>query len=278
MLHTIDTEKRNMFASVYLIEHMVNKSNGIVKDASENENLKPILNWMEIKDLAKMDGIKCIPTQKGKDLLKQFMGRYTDFLQIFDVYCAIDLEEGKFAFESYFDMEPDAWETFIDNERWEDLRIAIALEKNIDPIEIVFMSFLNENRFGQDENGEWKTDLLIGTIWDEITNICNLAISKDRLVYDEVSGESVIKDIIEQGTKLMVELHKKEDETDDTCIPQYEADEAGFGEVVEETVTEEIIDEDVCEVDCFGYDYYEPYYDPFYISPVWGVCLYDPYW
>jgi hypothetical protein len=89
----------------------------------------------------------------------------------------------------------------------------VAELKKINPVEIVFMSFLKEDRFGRDETG-WQFDLLLGSIWDEILHICNTAIPLEALGYEDdqgrVSAEDVIKDIIRQGAEIMIKLLEKE--------------------------------------------------------------------
>ncbi|MCP4579785.1 MAG: response regulator [Deltaproteobacteria bacterium] len=64
--------------------------------------------------------------------------------------------------------------------------------KKLDPVEIVFMSFLNEDRFGRDETG-WQFDLLLGNIWDEILHICNTAIRLEDLGYEVITEGDPIK-------------------------------------------------------------------------------------
>jgi len=73
-----------------------------------------------------------------------------------------------------------------------------------------------------------------------------------------------MSDIIIQGTELMQDLHKQEDE----YAAQHTADddEEGFGQGDDQGSDEVIIITEYYD------DYYDPYYDPFYISPAW-MCL-----
>ena len=130
--YTVDLEKKNLFASVYLLDYLVNKVGGIDPDDSENINLRPIVAWMTIKELIEMgDGGKHVASEKGRTFLKTFMKRYIDFLQVFDVFCAVDLGEGGFAFSSYFDMEStEDWQKLLHDEKLqhaEDFDKAFAL-------------------------------------------------------------------------------------------------------------------------------------------------------
>ena len=94
------------------------------------------------------------------------------------------MEAGDFAFASYFDFDDDIrWREYLDDDRWDDLRVAVADYKKLNPVEIVFMSFISENRFGRNEVG-WQFELLLGAVWDEILDICNSAIQWDQLGYE----------------------------------------------------------------------------------------------
>lgn len=212
--YTVSDLQKQQFAGIYLLEYMINapKVFQLMLEDGE-EDLESILEWLLVRDLIEIkDQERYAPTEKGRIALKRFMARYSDFLSFFDVFCAVDLGEGSFAFADYYDFnEPEAWRNFIAQDRWEDLRIAVATYKGIDPVEIVFMSFLNEGRFGRSETG-WEFDLLLGSVWDEILDICNTAITTDQLGWEdddgEVSGESVLQDIIDQGLNLIEQLHQ----------------------------------------------------------------------
>ena len=140
----------------------------------------------------------------GEEILSNFLQSYEENLEEFDIYCSVDLEEGEFAF-SYFDdfEDPNEWQEFLNQDRWEDLRIAVAEYKGLDPVEMVFMNYVEDHRFGRDENGTWSTDWLLGKVWEEIALVCNSALRLNSLAYEEnkklISADLVIKDIIEQA-------------------------------------------------------------------------------
>ncbi len=71
---------------------------------------------------------------------------------------------------------------------------------------MIFMSFINEKRFGRDDGGKWQFDLLLGSVWDEILDICNQAINWPELGYEDDQGKvpaaDVIEDIIAQGRAI----------------------------------------------------------------------------
>lgn len=215
--YSVSEAQKSQFAAIYLLEYMINapKLFALMLEREE-EDLEPILEWLLVRDLIQIkDEARYTPTEKGREALKRFMKRYSDFLTFFDVFSAVDLEEGSFAFADYFDYDDQSqWFRNLNQDRWEDLRIAVAAYKGIDPVEIVFMSFVNEGRFGRNETG-WAFDLLLGSVWDEILEICNSAISVEQLSWESddgpVPGEDVIQDILTQGLALVQELHQREE-------------------------------------------------------------------
>ena len=208
---SIDEAQKLRFAAIFLLEKMVNQRRTWSTWLEGNDtDLEPILEHLVMKDLVGLQNNRYAVTAKGKQALSDFMARYTDFLKNFDVFFGVDLEEGEFAMASWNEIEDDAeWETHINDERWEDLRVTVADYKGIDPVEIVFMSFLNEERLSSDKEG-WQFDLLLGSTWDDILEICNTALSMDDLGYEDVSGEDVLRDVMTQGAELNIQLQEEE--------------------------------------------------------------------
>lgn len=259
--YTITEEQKKQFAAAYMLDRMVNHGTKIpVYLEGQDKDLEPVLEYMMMKEYIDIpDKANYAPTEKGKDVLGRFTKRYRDFLINFDVYCAIDLEAGEFAFSRYFDFDSDtAFGGYLDDDRWDDLRIAVAAFKKMNPVEIVFMSFLREGRFGDQGEG-WQFDLLLGSIWDEILEIANTALHADELGYEddqgEVSGDAVLEDVIRQGAELNIGLRKKERE-----IREREA--AAAVDDDDEDYDEEVYEETV------------HYVDPFYVSPWWLVLVF----
>ncbi|PID29532.1 MAG: hypothetical protein CR982_02380 [Candidatus Cloacimonadota bacterium] len=265
--YKISNDKKMKFATLYMLNYMINtpKKIDVMLDGND-EDLESILEFMMSKDLIKIDGAYYIPTEKGREQLRVFLKRYQDYLRNYDVYCAVDLGEGEFAFSYIDDYGEDfeAWSKFLDDERWEDLRIAVAEFKKIDPVEIVFMSFVNEGFYGKSEEG-WQFDLLLGSVWDDIIDICNNALHVEDLSWEDdegfVSGEDVIKDVLVGGAKLNEKLAQdiKDDEEYMDCET--------YGEDPDDDIERERVEVITTEV-------YESYHDPFYISPVWLVALF----
>jgi DNA-binding PadR family transcriptional regulator len=271
-IYTVDEEQKKQFASAYLLEKMVNTPMSIPLFLEENDqDLEPILEYLMARESIEIeDNKRYAPTEKGREVLLRFMRRYHDFLRHYDVYSAVDMGEGEFAFKSYFDYDHEnsgdeaAWRSYLSEERWEDLRVAVAAFKKLNPVEIVFMSFLNEGRFGLTSEG-WQFDLLLGTVWDEILEVCNTALSIDDLGYEdddgaEITGEAVIKDVISQGARLNMKLKKKEAEL--------------YGDRDESAAADDEEESQKVRVEDDGYEAYEHYYDPYYISPCWGTVIF----
>ena len=265
--YTITEEQKKQFAAAYLLDRMVNRGTKIpVYLEGHDKDLEPVLEYMMMKEYIDIpDKANYAPTDKGKEVLDTFTKRYRDFLINFDVYCAVDLEAGEFAFSRFFDFDSDtAFSGYLDDERWDDLRIAVAAFKKINPVEIVFMSFLREGRFGDQGDG-WQFDLLLGSIWDEILEIANTAIHVDELGYEddqgEVSGEEVLEDVIRQGAELNIGLRKKEREIRESEAEAIAA--AGDDD-----------DEDYDDYDEVVYEETVHYVDPFYVSPWWLVLVF----
>ena len=210
-----ETQRRN-FAAAYLLEYMdVQGKTFDLLLPREEADLEPILEHLLVHECVEIkDNTHYAISGRGRQTLKRFLDRYREFLAIFDVFSAVDLGAGEFAFASYFALDHQgAWQAYFADERWEDLRVAVAAEKGIHPAEIVFLSFLQEGRFGRDATG-WQFDLLLGTVWDEILEICNTALTTNQLGYSDaegtVPGSAVLHDIVVQGTGLMLDLLDEE--------------------------------------------------------------------
>lgn len=218
--YQLQDTQRVQLASDYLLKKMTSENwrPDLMLDAPGDRDLEPALEqmmtqgWISIQSPKDADAFY-IPTEAGKARAFHFQTRYSEFLRVFDIFCAVDLKAGEFALASYFDLSESAWSKFIEEPRWDDLRVAVAEYKGIDPIEVVFLSFLQEKRFGSDQPG-WQFDLLLGDTWKDVVAVCNNSISVDQLGYEDeqgkVSGEDVIRDVILQGFKILKHLAQEE--------------------------------------------------------------------
>lgn len=212
----IDEELKKQYLGLYLLFEMdkphSEKLNFQVDLKNDLKVLEPIFIWLLEKEYVHISAQYLYElTEKGSDVLDRFKQRYTEFIKEFDVYCAVDLEEGDFAFRYFHDFDSDTeWQDFLKAERWDDLRIAVAEYKGWDFIEIIFMSFLSENRFGRGYDGRFSEDQLYGLVWDEIESIANSSIRMKSLAYEDagklVSAQDVMSDMYAQGQELLTEL------------------------------------------------------------------------
>jgi len=238
---------KKTFKSIIILNEMLSNGRNFKTIMNGDDKLLESL-FIELmsKGYLSTKGDQYVVTAKGEEAFDNFMKRYTEYLKVYDVYSFVDLEKGEFAFSKYFDFSTDtAWDKFKMDSRFDDVRIAVALFKKMNPHEIVFMSFINENRFDTKSTG-WQVELLSDNIWNEIDQIVETAITPEQL-----GSEDVILDIIDQGSILMVDLLKKESE----MKPVATEDE------YEEEVVEEVT-------------YYESYYDPYYVPTFWLIPLF----
>ena len=256
-MYVTDNNKKT-FKSIILLDEMIsgNRQFKTMPDG-DDKMLEPLFIELMSKGYLTTSGMNYVPTPKGNETYSLFNKRFQEYLKLYDVFSFVDLTKGEFAFEHFFDFDTDEeWAKFASDQRFEDLRIAVALFKKIDPAELVFMSFINEKRIDTSTTG-WQMDLLSDEVWKEIESICETALKPDQL-----GTPDVIEDIVKQGTDLMIKLlqeeteQRKEDEENNRNNNQ--------GQYAQETVVEEY--ETV--------EYYQPYYDPFYVSPFWMIPLF----
>ncbi|WGK70121.1 hypothetical protein P0082_04475 [Candidatus Haliotispira prima] len=250
--------KASTFASIYLL-HQMDEGAQIPIIPDENyQFIEPLLERMHSKNYIRIEDDSYRLSEHGEEVLQRFDNRYREYLRFYDIFSAVDPNSGEFAFAKYFDFESDdAWSQYLNDERWEDLRIAVARLKKLDAHEIVFMSFLNENIFGSDENG-WQFDLILGSVWDEIRDICRNAVTSEDL-----GGEEKLLELTRQGSKLMIELLEHEKKLREWQLEQDKNDENSDG------VNGQDDDYEIVEIE----EYYA-YQDPYYVSPFWILPLF----
>ncbi|MBT3784255.1 hypothetical protein HOF92_04705 [bacterium] len=269
-------EELHTYISIIILDKMLKKNRAFpVMLEGDDTHLEYIFDFLVKNGVMDVGDDSCyFPTDKGKNLYKTFLKKYTEFVKIYDVFCAVDLEEGIFGFEKSFDYEEDVFVNYLEDDRFVDLRVTVCEFKGINPFEMVFLSFLKEKRFREPKDRSvvsgsesWQHRTVYGEIFEEIVQILNLSLHHEELGYEDeegvVSGEDVIKDVIEGGMDLARKIHEHQKRVDDR------ADQLASENQDEE---EEIIETRVIEED-WGPDYFDPYYDPYYYSPVWDIAL-----
>jgi hypothetical protein len=251
MKYTLLEKDRVKFISLVLLNEIIQFQHYFqVHLTGDDIYLDSFLKGLVEKGALKIDKGMYVPTDKGREELVMLYDKYYEFVKFFDIFCAVDLEHGEFAFQSInSNMSDEEWVEFLHNERFSDVRVAVAEFKGINPFEIVFMSFLNENRFDCTQS-RWQYYLTGNDIWNEIVEICNTAVSLEYL-----KEEGVIENVVSTGSELALAFIKQAEATPEPT------------EEVTETVVEEYVE--TVSVPVYGYDYWDPYYDPFYVSPIW---------
>jgi len=208
----IAEQTRINYAGLFLLKHMDSEQvDYLVALKNDEKVIEPVFSWLLERGYVEVTDRDCYgTTSKGQLILEDYDQRYQSFLNESDVFCAVDLETGEFAFSQYHDYSsPEDWSEYLAQDRWEDLRLAVAEFQQIDPVEVVFMTLVRDERFGFDEDG-WKFELLLGSIWDEIASICSTGLRLKSLGYVDgneiVSAEKVMQDIFSQGQAVLLEL------------------------------------------------------------------------
>ena len=164
--------------------------------------LEPLLKFMEEQNLLTVgDDNFYHPTKKGRDQYCQLVEQLESYIIHFEVFAYVDLEKGDFG---------DSKKDLLEGNQWSDLRVSVAEFKGIDPFRVVFLAMLSEEKFF--ENPDWKFDLGLGTLFDELEQIVQDQVGIEDLSYEDqeevVSGEDVMGDIIEQGKFVANERRK----------------------------------------------------------------------
>ena len=173
---------------------------------TDDEGLESLLNFMESRGTLTVEEDNYYKaTDKGHEVYQDLVKQLEAYVTHFEVYAYVDLEQGIFG-----DPETD----LLEGDKWSDLRVAVAEHKGIDPYRVVFLAMLSAETFY--ENQDWKFDLSMGTLFQEMKQIVLEQLHVDDLGYSdsegEVSGEEIIRDIIEQGSELVAKRTSREQE------------------------------------------------------------------
>ena len=173
---------------------------------TDDEGLESLLNFMESRGTLTVEEDNYYKaTDKGHEVYQDLVKQLEAYVTHFEVYAYVDLEQGIFG-----DPETD----LLEGDKWSDLRVAVAEHKGIDPYRVVFLAMLSAETFY--ENPDWKFDLSMGTLFQEMEQIVLEQLHVDDLGYSDseckVSGEEVIRDIIEQGSELAAKRKSREQE------------------------------------------------------------------
>ncbi|MCJ8345401.1 hypothetical protein MJH12_07665, partial [bacterium] len=225
----IDKQQKNSFISLVILDKMIDKNKVypalLEGDDAHLEECIDFLNENGIIDID-VESALYTPSEKGNKIYKDFLKRYENYLRIYDIFCAVDLEEGSFAFEKLLDYDDEMFNDYVNSDNFDDLRITVCEYQKLDPWEIVFISFLIEKKFREPKDQSavlgkesWQYQAVYNETFEEIKDILNNSVHYEELAYEEenggfVEGQEVIKDIIEQGSKLNRELSLEQSKLD----------------------------------------------------------------
>lgn len=312
-------EKMTQWQAMMVMDYILNvrgKALPIVFDSDDdNKELEPLLQKLYEKRMLEIDNNQYVPTKLGREALAVFLKKYHEMNQAFGGFQAVclspvnrDAGETNFALEKLYELSEDDFSKFRNDSKWnwQDLRFAVIEYKNsritdpakkIDPVEMVVMNFLDNNRFDNNKKG-WQFDLRAGLIWDEIYEIAESLIRINDLAYGDVTGEMVIEGVIGQGTEIMLKLNKmktqleKEEEdlrrkmTEEERLLEEERMQeedrqwrqqranSGYQEFVEYDYGERVVFRDLDQFDeVVVVRTTVEYVDPFFVSPVLVVSI-----
>jgi hypothetical protein len=197
----IHEETRLQYAGLFILKEMMENDGTLMHE--DEEVLNPILSCLQEASYIKRSQDTYTLTQQGMKRIHSFLHRYSTFADTYDVFSGVDVEKKDFAIRYYNHFtDQHEWESFLRNHRWQDLRIAIAEYQGFDAIEITFMRFVHDDRFGR-HNDMWHYERLLGRVWDEIQAACNNAVRLHNLKGRE---EGFLGELLETGQRLMEEL------------------------------------------------------------------------
>ncbi len=176
--------------------------------SKDEDKLEPTLKEMEKQGWIEVgEDDYYITNDKGLEIYQKLTEQQESYVSHFDIYAYVDLQEGVFA---------DPQSDLLEGDRWSDLRVTVAEYKGIDPYRVVFLSMLADGVWF--ENPDWRFDLSMGTLLDNLESLVMDQLSLDELGYEDdqgmVEGEEVIADVIEQGTALARERNAKNQSSD----------------------------------------------------------------
>ena len=222
MGYTLSVDKKKYFGSVLLLEDIVKFNKGFpVLLEGDDELLEPLFIYMMGKGYVDPIGSTYKVTENGEKELNEYLSKLENFRSTFKVFCSIDLDTNEIAYERFFDFSTDAqFYDYLGEYRFEDLRVPICKFKEMDPVEMVFLDFVDSGVYDFEEEG-WQAELVTGIIWDELLDVCNSSIDIEEIEalrfesgYVEEDGSDYLIKLIKDCNEIMIELNKRQHEID----------------------------------------------------------------
>jgi hypothetical protein len=295
-VYKISPEQRKEFVALYLLFEMVeNRKTWNVTLARTNDPLtdgddllEPYLSWLVAKGYAQIQGVMYTSTPKGAKVIEKFNERDADFIRRYDIFCAVDTDQGEFAFERMMDLTDDQWSDYLQDNRWVDLRTVVCEFHKIDPIHMMFISFVRDGIINCNYE-DWQFELCMGNIFNEMEDIINSMFNLEDFAVEDENGQVILSEgehigrYLEKANDVMQEVAQRredlenEDHGEDDFIEDEEAVET-VTTTTTTTTTGGLYDVPVIIVDIDPYDdwyfYQNCYTDVHYVSPCWGGGLY----
>lgn len=208
MEYKLSDSQINQFQKLVVLDNLYNGhySPSLILTGND-ELLEDILSEMLGDGLLELEASGYKISKKGREEIEKLNKKLCSYRDVYKIYSAIDTGRGEIGYEKYYDFETDdAFIQYINQERFEDLRIAVSILKGINPFEMVFLEMIDDGRFDSQSFSNWQTEMFTKDIWNEMKDIVNSAIKPDDLGEEDYSGEEVLELIIDQATQVSLKL------------------------------------------------------------------------
>jgi len=207
------TKDHLKFRALTLLEALANDFtaySGALKGA--DSVLKPVFDHLVAGDMVELKDGNYVATDKGKSVVKCYLERKQDWHNMYEVYSKIDLETGDFAWEQTVE-DPSEISEMLSENRWSDLRYAVAEFKGLDLSEVAFFILLENNGFVLPGSGEkWQKGFIDDKVFTMFHSIKYGMVKVSDLDFDDwdlkASGRDVVRDIIKVGAQINLFTYK----------------------------------------------------------------------
>ncbi len=211
------------------------------------------------------------PTLQAEKIVANYEQRLFEFFKLYDVFAHVDTETGNFAMEEingiWLKKGDDAWQKYLNDERWLDLRIPVAVYKGIDPRELVFMSIVTRGELDLDPNDKefrWAEKLFTDQLWDYMYSILDNAPRWEQFDFNG-DAKAFMEDVIVIGADIVKEQN--------TILDKFIEKKNRTVQWAENQSGHAISDDEYSMQETRVDEYYR---DPIYYHGPWGNPLSDP--
>lgn len=250
--YKLEEKLMKKYQSLVILNNIINNNCNFSLILSGNDELlEDHLGILLSDNLLKLKASGYFPTEKGRQEIEQLSQKLYRYREFYSLFSAVDLGEGSFGYANYYDYDSDEeFIEYINEERFEDLRIAVAIFKKINPFEITFLELIDEDRFNPAHFENWQLDLFTDDIWRDMEEIVQSAIKPSDLYEEDHTGDEVMEIIINNGVEVSKQLLQIEKESEESeCIDSNEQKEDDYTDTV------------IVEI--------EYHYDPYYVESYW---------